>query len=278
MRQVTLASLVTNVKHLAGVDSFLTNETTAVERSLNRFGKLSWERARWPFCSVLESKIPDVRVRSVDVGSGGSSYTSAPTVSFSGGGGSGAAATATIDSDGKVNGIAVTANGTAYTSAPTVAFTGGAGSGAAATANVMAYVKLGTSIAEIFRITDRDPYGSTTPSDLQFRMIYEGSSSEYGLAALENRSSTAPVWVHYRKPFVDHATNSISFPQEIGEYATYGAYADWLAANGQTDKSNNVLGLAEQLILTELDKLERQQSQEAHSLVLTHLNQQNRVY
>ena len=50
---------------------------------------------------------------------GSSGYTTAPTVTFSGGGGSGASATATI-TNGVVTGITLTGNGTGYTSAPTV--------------------------------------------------------------------------------------------------------------------------------------------------------------
>jgi len=74
-------------------------------------------------------------VAAVKVVSGGSGYTSAPTVSFTGGGGSGAAATANV-SGGVVTSITVTAGGTGYTSVPTVSFSGGGGSGASATALV----------------------------------------------------------------------------------------------------------------------------------------------
>lgn len=74
---------------------------------------------------------------SIDVSSGGTGYTSAPSVALAGGGGTGAAATATI-SDGVVTGITITNPGTGYTSAPTVSFTGGAGTGAAAVATVAA--------------------------------------------------------------------------------------------------------------------------------------------
>jgi hypothetical protein len=47
-------------------------------------------------------------------------YTTAPTVTFSGGGGSGAAATATINANGQLTGITITNGGKGYTSAPTV--------------------------------------------------------------------------------------------------------------------------------------------------------------
>lgn len=76
-------------------------------------------------------------VSGVTVTAGGSGYSSAPTVSFSGGGGSGAMATATV-SGGAVVSVAVTAGGTGYTSAPSVSF-GGPGTGASATATVGAY-------------------------------------------------------------------------------------------------------------------------------------------
>ena len=69
------------------------------------------------------------------VGSGGSGYTSAPTVALTGGGGTGATATAVV-SGGAVTGITITNPGSGYTSAPTVALTGGSGTGAAATAEL----------------------------------------------------------------------------------------------------------------------------------------------
>jgi hypothetical protein len=65
---------------------------------------------------------------------GGTGYTSAPNVQFSGGGGgSGAAATAIL-TDGVVTGITLTNPGTGYLSNPTVTLTGGGGSGATVTA------------------------------------------------------------------------------------------------------------------------------------------------
>lgn len=69
----------------------------------------------------------------IELTSGGTGYTSAPTVAFSGGGGTGAAATAIIE-DGKVVGFNITNAGSGYTSKPTINFTGGAGTGAAASA------------------------------------------------------------------------------------------------------------------------------------------------
>jgi hypothetical protein len=63
-------------------------------------------------------------VTGVKVVSGGTGYTTAPTVSFSGPG-IGAAATASIDASGKVTAITVTKSGAGYTVAPTVTLSGG---------------------------------------------------------------------------------------------------------------------------------------------------------
>lgn len=73
-------------------------------------------------------------VHQVALGSGGTGYTIAPGVSFSGGGGSGAAAIATV-SGGVITAITVTNPGSGYTSVPTVIITpNGSGSGATAAA------------------------------------------------------------------------------------------------------------------------------------------------
>ncbi|TCC98426.1 RagB/SusD family nutrient uptake outer membrane protein [Pedobacter hiemivivus] len=74
-------------------------------------------------------------VKTIALGNVGSGYTTAPTVTLSGGGGSGATATAIV-AGGKVTGIAIVNEGTKYTSAPTVSFSGGAGTGATASTTI----------------------------------------------------------------------------------------------------------------------------------------------
>lgn len=83
------------------------------------------------------SQRPTDGVASIAVGNGGTGYTSAPTVTLTGGGGTGATAEAVINSaTGAVSGIVVTNPGVGYATPPTVAFSGGGGSGATATATV----------------------------------------------------------------------------------------------------------------------------------------------
>lgn len=76
-------------------------------------------------------------VSSATVTAGGTGYTTAPTVAFTGGGGTGATATAAFAA-GAVTTITITNGGSGYTSAPTVSLTGGGGTGATATAAVVA--------------------------------------------------------------------------------------------------------------------------------------------
>ncbi len=85
------------------------------------------------FTPALTSTPLPLSLASVAVTLGGSGYTSAPTVVFSGGGGSGAAATATI-TQGVVTAVTLTSAGTGYTSLPGVSFSGGGGTGATAVA------------------------------------------------------------------------------------------------------------------------------------------------
>ena len=73
-------------------------------------------------------------VESITLTRGSSVFTTAPTVSFSGGGGSGATATAVLfptghADAGKISHVNVTAGGSGYSSAPTVAFSGSPDSG-----------------------------------------------------------------------------------------------------------------------------------------------------
>jgi hypothetical protein len=74
-------------------------------------------------------------VVSVSVVTGGASYTSAPSVAFSGGGGTGAAGVAQM-SGTAVESILLTSGGTGYTSKPTVSLSGGGGTSASAQAHV----------------------------------------------------------------------------------------------------------------------------------------------
>lgn len=106
----------------AEAENEINGPTTEAVEAVNRLRKARWSSG----------------IRSVAITSAGSGYTSAPTVTFSGGGGSGAQATAVV-SAGRVNQIifaddAVTGRkyGHSYSSFPTITLSGGGGTGAAA--------------------------------------------------------------------------------------------------------------------------------------------------
>lgn len=98
----------------------------------------------------------DGGITAITVDTQGTGYTSAPTVSLTGGSGTGATAEAVLGTGanaGKVVSVNVTNAGSGYTSAPTVAFTGGGGTGAAATAS---YGTVGNAVvAELIGIAER---------------------------------------------------------------------------------------------------------------------------
>ena len=264
MRVTTISGMKTSLRHLIGLDTLQSSEEDAAVRSFNRFGRLAWDRTTWPFNCVLKQVIPDVRVRSVNIGNGGTNYSGTPTAAFSGGGGTGAAGTVTKNSDNEINGVAITNSGTGYTSAPTVTINaagGGTGSGATATATIIAVIDMGTTMDTVFKVWSDDPFGGTAPTPLAFRIEPEAGTSEYGLAVIENHSSTAPVWVHYRTPFNTYGGSATDYPDVFAEYAVQGAYSQWLQADGQMTKSAAALQEAEAILITELDKLERQQKQ-----------------
>lgn len=88
-------------------------------------------------CSNLQGTITTgYRISTITVTSGGSGYTTNPTVTITGGTGSTSQPTATVTRGFPVASIALTAGGTAYTSTPTMNISGGDGSGATATAHV----------------------------------------------------------------------------------------------------------------------------------------------
>ena len=102
------------------------------------------------------------RVGSVTITAGGASYTSVPTVTFSGGGGSGATGTVVVSSNA-VASITITNKGTGYSSAPTVTFIGGGGTGAVGTAVLISQKDVNIDIKPAPLTADADDdFGFTT--------------------------------------------------------------------------------------------------------------------
>jgi len=270
MRKVTYEEVQTKAQRLMGVDTLLTNEKNSILTAVNKYARLAWDRARWPEICPTEQRAVNGRVGSVSLDSSGASYTSAPTIAFSAGG---ASATATIR-DNAVNSILLTNAGSNYATAPDVTFSGGSGTGAAATANLVFTVDYeGASpfVGDVFTVYRNDPWKTAYPQELPFHLNDDG-------ALILNKNDSTPVYMHYRKRFKDYTDTSTDVPYLFEQYVVQGVFADMMLVDGQHDKANNALAIGEQIILAELDKLERQQNQQTHTMTLTHVNQQNRIY
>jgi len=118
---------------------------------------------------------------SVDLTSGGTGYTSAPAVSFSGGGGSGAAATATL-APRAVSSLAVGNGGSGYLTTPSVSISGGGGSGAAATAT------LGTRKVASIQVSANGSNYTSTPA---VALSGGGGTGATAMAVVSNRRVTS---------------------------------------------------------------------------------------
>ncbi|HDU3753716.1 TPA: hypothetical protein QIZ32_002002 [Klebsiella pneumoniae subsp. pneumoniae] len=160
------------------------------------------------------------RLQSIAVTAGGSGYTSAPTVTISGGGGSGALATATV-SGGAVTKISVLYKGFGYTSAPTVTISGGGGSGATATGAVSSGGVIGQ--LQLGRCTFKDSggdgkiyYGTATLADSQI-----GNSMGYIVSRTQTYNLAGDgTTVEF----------TLSLPEEVADanYRIVSVVPDWL--------------------------------------------------
>jgi len=127
-------SAMTSVNFIKAV-GFETELDSSGQPVQGAVGKPIYVTFKYPKETAPFQPAVDAAITSIQVTNGGTGYTSAPTVTFSGGGGgTGASATANV-SGGVVTSIVLDNPGTGYTSAPSVALSGGGGTGATATAN-----------------------------------------------------------------------------------------------------------------------------------------------
>lgn len=127
-------------------------------------------------------------VGGVNVTAGGSLYTSAPTVTFTGGSPTtSAAATAVLDSSGAVSAVYMTSWGLGYQSAPAVGFSGGGGSGAIAEPRTL------LNVLDILSLTMR---WSSWRTMLQKRVF---SSFQAYVRANPTLRGVPSIWSPYRE-------------------------------------------------------------------------------
>ncbi|MEI6273613.1 MAG: hypothetical protein WCQ03_09095, partial [Phycisphaerae bacterium] len=97
------------------------------ERVVNFFGQVTTDVSTYGVTKVSKyanSSVTGMPIQRISVNNGGAGYTSAPTVTITGGGGTGAIATAILTGSA-VTSVTIDNPGTGYTSAPTLTFSGG---------------------------------------------------------------------------------------------------------------------------------------------------------
>lgn len=152
-------------------------------------------------------------IRNITITDGGSGYTSAPTVTFSGGNGSGAKAVATV-SKGAVTRISLVRDSTgiqfyqngSYESEPTITISGGGGTGAAATATV-------------FKPADADVTAEYTSSQERFREFIQNERLRELCFENQRKADLIRWGIYYETMQDEGAAMQISMPGSV--YISY---------------------------------------------------------
>ncbi len=155
-----------------------------ISKSFDEFGQLETKtETQVDPATTISNSIDAGSIATIAVTNGGSDYTSAPAVGFSGGGGTGATATATIVTSSGITGIVQSALGSGYTEDPIIEITGGGGTGATATA----HVPLSNGISTIALITAGTGYFNGVI------VAFTGGGPGSGAAARATVVSNSPV-------------------------------------------------------------------------------------
>lgn len=163
-------------------------------------------------------------IKKVTITNGGSDYTVAPTVTFTGGGGSGVEATATI-SGGKVTAVVFapdaitgTKRGTGYTSEPTITITDGNGTGATATAEIFTIDEADMSMSEKATKEDfRETIRTERIRELTFELLRKRDLIRWGIFETSMHYAGSRIRVdvptaYYAIPFENVQSKHVLWP------------------------------------------------------------------
>src|SRR5579863_175910 len=160
-------------------------------------------------------------VVSINLTSGGSGYTSAPTISFPSGGGSGATAQAILN-PGTVASVTVVNGGTGYNTTPTITFVGGGGSGATAVCNVAAGVITTVSVTN-----GGSGYTSAPAVEVQSGVNNAATAMAelmpFGVSGTSIETFLQRVWLpfpNHQGPQQNGGVFLVSAPESLTDFAT----------------------------------------------------------
>ena len=131
-----------------------------------------------------------------------------------------------------------------------------------------------TPVSDVVEYEQTAQEANKFPYEVPYLLNHQG-------AVLLNTTSLTSVYVLYRQRIPDYSaydgsSDSQTFPYRFFNYCVYGCYSDWLASEGQHEKSRMVKGQAEEAMQDELDILERQQRQQTATIFSTHNSAQQR--
>ena len=253
MNTVLFTSVRDQFQYLAGLSALDSWETTFFETALNRRLKQAWEYAKWP--AILE--ISEVPVNEISVvGAKVKCLKDHPIKQ--------------PPSTGLVIGDIVTLTGVYSTGSLKWA-----GSGGFDAVNQLG--KGGTDSwdytefpdEDVLNAYDRNPYTDKYASEIDFNLID-------GRVHLDPSYTDANVWLLKRKPFVE-VSSSDSVPAIFQSYLVSGVLADFYRSDGQQNKAQYEEAVAEEALLKQLDRIERQSQQDGVSII-THQAPNKRRY
>lgn len=235
MQEVTYSDIYGQVKALAGVTDFTTEEQVLITTLINRRAKLAYEASDfWPRWLVVgESR--NYKTTTVNAGSFVIGYTY------------------TILTVGNTNWTSI---GAASNTVGVVFVATGAGTGtgtATLNSNIIPYSQAGLS--------DIDTYLRIHKS---YQPFYQYSSVEVeyyvdslGAHVVGDSSPTTSTFVTYKKEWNGpYTTSSTNIPEEWSQYLGHGAYADFLRLDAQNEKAIVEEKIAEGILNDQLMKVD----------------------
>ena len=133
----------------------------------------------------------------------------------------------------------------------------------------------------VFKVHKSDPKSDRYPDEYQF-VSHTDSTGNPIIQLIEPTTVTADIYCTYRTAledvveddagystgfFGDAAGDNPNIPYQFFEYAVYGAYADFLRGDGQTEKAIAEDQNAELHLRMEIDKVRNQNRQFRHDLL-----------
>jgi len=141
---------------------------------------------------------------------------------------------------------------------------------------------LATDSNVVFRIHKTDPTDTRYPEEYTYVSQLNGDGYPSVKIISPSTLNSKAVFVTYRKDleaiisdagtytsgsFGDEANDNPNIPYQFFEYCAFGAYADFLRGDGQTDKAQIEDQNAELILVSEIDKVRNQSRQFRHDVL-----------